>query len=210
VAEVLENVNNKNKITTDFDFDIFSHPSLFRFEKFYTSLNNTIRRDLPLEIPGPKTPSPTTSPPPPTPVAVNIPSADKPDTEQATTPPLQTTNPVDPQYSSTSTSSNESKPELDTQALATDFLDSILRTLKRPLQQHAWYHSKDTSLQFTSYLPYPPRHFLTLVTKKCTSSSLADTSPQSVMAESPSSRKGTVMLASLFSVSKFTPSCTLY
>jgi hypothetical protein len=74
MTEVLENINHKNKITIDFNFDIFLHPSLIHFEKFYKSLNNTIRQDITFKILKLTTLSPMTSSLPQTPVMVNSPS----------------------------------------------------------------------------------------------------------------------------------------
>lgn len=65
-------------------------------------------------------------------------------TSQVVTPPLQSTVPRNPQYSSpstASTSSRESKAEPHTQIAANDFLWATLQATEDRLEEVAWYPS---------------------------------------------------------------------
>src|SRR5947207_9283707 len=99
VANNLEQINGSKEITSGFKFKVSHHPSIWQFKKFYDDFSQILRKNLPL----------------------NPPTA----TSQTVTPPLQTTVPPNPQYSSSSiasTSFKESKAEHHTQVAACAYL----------------------------------------------------------------------------------------
>lgn len=88
VAEELSKVNNSNSINPNFDFKVSNHPSLWTFAKFYDDFTQLVRKKW-LQSPTPAT-------------------------SQIASPPVHTTVPRNPQYSSPSTASTsfrESKAE---------------------------------------------------------------------------------------------------
>jgi hypothetical protein len=104
---------------------VSDHPLMWPFAKFYDDFLQVLRKNLP-------------------PTAIS----------QAVTPPLQTTVPSNPQYSSpstASTSSRESKPELHTQTVAHDYLWATLKVVKNILEKLAWYRDGSYQLQITLY-----------------------------------------------------------
>jgi hypothetical protein len=102
------------------------HPSIWPFfAKFYDDFTQVLRKNLP----------PT-------------------EISQTVTPPLQTTVPPNPQYSSpstVSTSSRESKAELHTQTVANDYLWATLKVIENILEKLAWYRDGSYRLQITLY-----------------------------------------------------------
>ena len=140
IANEFERVNGSGRINPGFEFDDSSHPQLFRFEQFYQKLRVIVSRN-PLSTSRPRD-SPETTPPTQTtsPSAANLP----------TTPP-PSTNPVNPQYSSTSnvtaSSGAESTDEHFTQSLANEFLYGSYRSLLKSLNSIAWYSHTEYKLQ---------------------------------------------------------------
>jgi hypothetical protein len=121
-----EQINDSKEITSTFKFKVSQHPSMVQFKKFYMDFSQVLRKNLPL--------SPPTM------------------TSQTVTPPLQTTIPPDPQYSSsstTSTTSRDSKAEHYTQAAANDFLYSTVASIEDPLEKFAWYRGGEVQLVST-------------------------------------------------------------
>jgi hypothetical protein len=135
VAKNLEQINDSNEITSRFKFKVSLHPSMSQFKNFYIDFSQVLRKNLPLN----------------TPTMIS----------QTVTPPLQTTIPPNPQYSSSSadstdstnsTSSKESKPEHHAQAAANGFLYSTVITIEEALEKLAWYHGDEVQLQPTFLL----------------------------------------------------------
>jgi hypothetical protein len=125
IAEKLGNVNNSNRITPDFKFQISDHPSLVRYERFYDHFTQVMLKEQRAD--------PTLT------------------STRQTTPTGQNTVPLNPQYSSSteSTSSRESKPEHHTQAAAGDFLWAALKTVEHMLQNFSWYQDGNYNLEHT-------------------------------------------------------------
>ena len=134
-AKEFEHVNRSKTITPAFEFNVSHTPTLLRFELFYNRLSCLLSLENPQM---------------------------QPSTERLyTTPPLQTTlpasvmetpppssNPVDPQYSSTSnttsssyatSASTESKDEHSSESCANDFVNATFGLLRKSLEQIAWY-----------------------------------------------------------------------
>jgi len=143
IAKELEKVNGSKTITPPFKFAVSQAPSLAFFKTFYERLDTLLSLENP-----PKQPSAEnlhTTPP----TQTALPTA-----VFATPPP--STNPVDPQYSSTSdatsasyvtSASGESKDEHSTDSFANDFVCATLNLLEEPLEQMAWYGARGSKLK---------------------------------------------------------------
>jgi hypothetical protein len=121
-----EQINDSNEITSSFKFKVSHHPLIYRFEKFYDDFSEVLRKNLPLNAPR----------------AVS----------QTITPPLQSTVPPDPQYSSsstTSTSSKESKPEHHARDAAYSYLWATVKSMGDQLEKFTWYCGGDVQLKPT-------------------------------------------------------------
>ena len=129
VAKEFERVNGSKTITPEFEFDVSQVPTLIHFTFFYRRLDYLLSYENPQMQPLAE-PLHTTPPP--------------------------STNPVDPQYSSTSnmtSSSNatsasaESKDEESSDSCVNDFIHATFEILRKSLKQMAWYKGTKQKLQ---------------------------------------------------------------
>ena len=132
-------MNSSDCITPRFKFDDSSHPQLIRFEQFYQKLRLIVSRSpSPKHRPG--EPLDTT---PPTQMILPAPPV-------PTTPP-PSTNPINPQYSSssnvTASSAAESTDEHFIQSLANEFVYGSYKSLIKSLESVAWYRETKYDLQ---------------------------------------------------------------
>ena len=133
LAREFERVNDSNTINPEFEFDADDHPTLVHFVPFYRQLSQIVSKKS-AQNPPLATSSSEITPP----IRTTLPSA------RLQTPPPRAIDPVNPQYSSTSTastSSRESKPEHFTHAFANNFISASLESLKKSIEHIAWYRS---------------------------------------------------------------------
>ena len=135
MAEELEQVNGSKTITPEFELNVSHTPTLLRFELFYIRLSFLLSVENPQMQPS--TELLCTTPPTQTTLPASV---------METPPP--STNPVDPQYSSTSnttsssnatSASGESKDEHSSDSCVNDFVNATFGLLRKSLEQMAWY-----------------------------------------------------------------------
>jgi hypothetical protein len=149
-VDAFSSINNSHRITPEFNFDATSHPLLSRFDQFYEQLSLILTCD--------SSPNQGRKKPPLNPSSrtqIVLPSS----TVAPTTPP-QSTNAINPQYSSGSSASAssqaEEKDEHYTQSFATEFVYESYKLLLKWLQPIAWYRETKYKLRH----PYAAWYYL--------------------------------------------------
>ena len=143
MAKEFEKINGSKKITPEFRFDASQVPALLAFKFFYRRLRYLLSFEKP-EIQTSAEPFYTT---PPTQTTV-------PASVFETPPP--STNPINPQYSSSSnatSASAESKDEAASDSCANDFVHATFDLLEDSLDQMAWYKGTKYAFQETCLPP---------------------------------------------------------
>jgi len=144
IAAGLESVNNSEEITPLFEFNVDSHPYIFRFEGCFLDLNQILRQRSQSVIQNSRPTSPQT----PTKAVHPL--------ETQTTPPQKLLGDQSFQSPASTLSNRSAKAEHYTDTFANNFLRATLLSLERRLNNDmAWYDNRMRLLPLYYLSPLP-------------------------------------------------------